>query len=203
MKVIGLTGGIGSGKSTITKMFSKLEVPIYIADIEAKRIMNNDEVIKQKIKALLGTDSYKKGQLNRTYIANKVFKNKNLLNELNTIVHPAVAQHFEIWKNNQKGKYVIKEVAILFENGGNEQCDYTILVSVPEEIRIARVLERDKTTRDQVLARIQNQWADSKKIPLADFVIINIDLSETEKQVIEIHKKITSEAVKDNDPSIC
>ncbi|WP_299440527.1 dephospho-CoA kinase [uncultured Aquimarina sp.] len=190
MKVIGLTGGIGSGKSTVAKMFAKLGVPIYIADDEAKKMMNEDVNIKNQIKDLLGTKSYIKGELNRPFIADKVFNDKELLGKLNAIVHPAVATHFIAWKNEQKSNYVIKEAAILFENGGYKQCDYTVLVTAPKETRIERVLKRDNTTKSQVLARLKNQWEDSKKIPLADFVIINTKLEETWLQVKKIHNKV-------------
>lgn len=190
MKVVGLTGGIGSGKSTVAKMFEKLGVSVYIADHEAKKLMNDDEEVKQKVIALFGRDSYINEQLNRPYIANIVFNDKAKLEKLNAIVHPAVARHFALWKNEQEGEYVIKEVAILFENGGHLQCDYTILVSAPLEERIQRVLKRDKIDREQILARVNNQWDDTRKIPLADFVIYNENLKETENQVYRIHKKI-------------
>jgi len=190
MKVIGLTGGIGSGKSTVAKMFAELGVPIYIADDEAKKMMNEDAVIRKQIVDLLGVDSYIDDRLNRPYIADKVFNDKLLLEKLNSIVHPAVAKHFIAWKNKQKSTYVIKEAAILFENGNYKQCDYTILITAPEEIRIDRVLKRDNTTKSQVLARLKNQWEDSKKIPLADYVIINTKLEETWLQVKKIHNKV-------------
>ncbi|AXT50112.1 dephospho-CoA kinase [Aquimarina sp. BL5] len=191
MKVIGLTGGIGSGKSTVAKMFAELGVPIYIADDEAKKLMNEDVGVKNHIIDLLGVNSYTEQELNRSFIADKVFNNKELLEKLNAIVHPAVATHFTKWKSKQKSEYVIKEAAILFENDSYRQCDYTILVTAPKEIRIERVLKRDNTTRLQVLARMKNQWEDSKKTPLADFVIINTNLEETWLQIKKIHNKLT------------
>ncbi|MEW7290462.1 dephospho-CoA kinase [Aquimarina sp. 2304DJ70-9] len=192
MKVVGLTGGIGSGKSTVATMFKNIGIPVYIADDEAKKLMNNDDAVKQKIVALLGADSYIDDRLNREYIAAIVFNDTSKLEKLNAIVHPAVAHHFDTWKRDQDADYVIKEVAILFENDGHKQCDYTILVSAPIEERIKRVLNRDQTTRKQILSRMNNQWDDAQKIILADFVINNIDLEETENQVYEIHKKISS-----------
>ncbi|MDY8138260.1 dephospho-CoA kinase [Aquimarina sp. 2201CG5-10] len=192
MKVVGLTGGIGSGKSTIAALFKKLGVSVYIADKEAKELMNENVELKEQIVALLGKKAYHNKKLNRAYIADKVFNDSSLLEQLNAIVHPAVAKSFNDWKNKQQGQYVIKEAAILFENEGYKKCDYTILVSAPEEIRIARVLKRDGVTRDQVLSRIGNQWDDKQKIPLADFVINNLDLEEAENQVLKIHDKITS-----------
>ncbi len=190
VKVVGLTGGIGSGKSTVAKMFAKLEVPIYIADDEAKKLMHEDEEVKNQIVALLGEDSYVDNQLNRNYIADLVFNDKKLLEKLNAIVHPAVANHFLSWKNKQESNYVIKEAAILFENGGYKKCDYTILVTAPEEIRINRVIKRDHTTKSKVLERLKNQWTDVQKIPLADFVIKNTDLEKTWLQVNKIHNKL-------------
>ncbi|KAA1247059.1 dephospho-CoA kinase [Aquimarina sp. RZ0] len=191
MKVVGLTGGIGSGKSTVAKMFAKKGVPVYIADDEAKKLMTSDKNLKEQIVHLLGDQSYIENTLHRSFIAEKVFNDTSLLKKLNGIVHPAVANHFNHWKDKQTGKYVIKEAAILFENGSYKQCDCTILVTAPEEIRVQRVIKRDKTTREQVFARLKNQWEDSKKIPLADFVIINIKLEETLAQVNKIHNKIT------------
>lgn len=191
-KVVGLTGGIGSGKSTVAKMFEKLGVPVYIADDEAKKLMNKDMGIRKKIIRLLGEDAYANKELNRPYIADIVFNETSKLEKLNTIVHPAVAQHFDSWKSLQDSIYVIKEAAILFENEGHKQCDYTILVSAPSEIRINRVLKRDDSTQAQVRSRMNNQWEDTKKIPLADFVIYNIDFKDTEKQVFRIHKAISS-----------
>lgn len=191
MKVVGLTGGIGSGKSTVAKMFEELGVAVYIADTEAKRLMNEDESVQKQIIALLGNDSYINGKLNRPYIANVVFNDSSKLLQLNAIVHPAVANHFDCWKRKQKGNYVIKETAILFENEGHKQCDYTILVSAPIETRIQRVLKRDKTTREDILSRMNNQWEDTRKIPLADFVIYNENIKDTENQVCVIHEAIS------------
>ncbi|WP_299251584.1 dephospho-CoA kinase [uncultured Aquimarina sp.] len=191
MKVIGLTGGIGSGKSTVAKMFAKFGAPIYIADDEAKKLMNEDVGVKKQIIDLLGLNSYTEEGLNRSFIADKVFNNKELLEKLNAIVHPAVAAHFTKWKNDQKSVYVIKEAAILFENGGYKQCDYTVLVTAPEKTRIDRVLKRDNTTKSAVIARLNNQWKDSEKIPLADYVVINTNLEETWLQIEKIHNKLT------------
>lgn len=191
MKVVGLTGGIGSGKSTVAKMFEQLGVAVYIADIEAKRLMNEDALVKKQIIDLLGNDSYINEELNRSYIANIVFNDSSKLLQLNAIVHPAVANHFDCWKSKQKGNYVVKEAAILFENEGHKQCDYTILVSAPIETRIERVLKRDKTTREDILSRMNNQWEDARKIPLADFVIYNKNIEYTENQVHKVHREIS------------
>lgn len=192
MRVVGLTGGIGSGKSTVAKMFQELGVAVYIADDEAKKMMNEDVFVKKQIIELLGKDSYKDEKLNRRYIADIVFKDKQKLNQLNAIVHPEVAKHFNHWKKEQKGGYVIKEAAILFENEGYKQCDQTILVLAPIEIRIERVLKRDSSSREDIMYRMNNQWDDAKKIPLADHVINNNNLEDTKNQVNEIHNVLSS-----------
>lgn len=190
MKIIGLTGGIGSGKSTIAKLFQELGVPVYIADVEAKKLMLTDK-LREKIVELLGPKSYTEEELNREYISSLVFKDKSLLEKLNGIVHPAVKNHFLDWaKTHQHSPYVIKEAAILFENGGYKSCDETILVTAPERIRINRVMARDKVSEKEVRRRINNQWTDEKKIKLADHVIENIDLEKTKKEVRKIHVKV-------------
>ena len=195
MKVIGLTGGIGSGKSTVARKFNELGVPVYIADDRAKSLMvKNPEIIKGIVK-IFGDEAYLDGQLNRAFIAGQVFSDKSLLQKLNNIVHPAVEKDFQSWileESKSSAKYVIKEAAILFENGGYKKCDYTILVTAPKEERIQRVIERDHTNRQAVLDRIKNQWSDSKKVLLADFIIRNKDLEETSLIVNKIHNKIIS-----------
>ncbi len=191
--VIGLTGGIGSGKSTIAKIFSDKGIPVYIADIEAKKIMVNDEELKRAIVELLGNESYNElGELNREYIAGKVFNNKSLLAKLNSIVHPAVSKHFKNWKTKQSSLYVIKEVAILFENDSYKKCDYTILITAPVDVRIERVIKRDKTDKEQVLSRMKNQWTDEKKIPLSDFVLENVDMELISGHVERVHNEIVT-----------
>ncbi len=191
MKVIGLTGGIGSGKTTVANMFIALGIPVYIADVEAKKLMNNEPTLQKKIIKLLGSNAYRDGKLNRQFIADTIFNDKEVLKKMNAIIHPAVANHFEDWKNSQRSAYVIKEAAILFENQGYKQCDYTILVVAPQEIRIKRVQKRDHSTRKEILDRIKNQWGDAKKKQLADFVIKNVKLEETKYKINEIHKIIT------------
>ena len=191
MKIVGLTGGIGSGKSTVARMFVELNIPVYIADEQAKKLMNTNLEIKKSILKLLGSDAYfDNGILNRAFIAKKVFKDKKLLQSLNNIAHPAVAKHFLSWTGKQRTSYVIKEAAILFENGGYKLCDKVILVTAPKEIRLQRVQQRDNITEKQVTERMQFQWEDQKKISLADYVINNEDLEETSIQVQKIHNKL-------------
>ena len=190
MKIIGLTGGIGSGKSTVAAMFARYGIPVYNSDREAKELMDDSPLIKRKIIALLGKDSYQNGKLDRVYVAERVFKDPKLLGALNAIVHPAVREHFMAWTKNQDSEYVIQEAAIIFENGTQESYDYIILVRAPLEDRIKRVVERDGVSPEKVMERIQNQWDDDRKIALADFVIENSDLGKTASQVSEIHLKL-------------
>ncbi|WP_203293028.1 dephospho-CoA kinase [Luteirhabdus pelagi] len=190
MKIVGLTGGIGSGKSTVAKFFSEFDIPIFIADTEAKKLMNEDANLKASLTELLGKKAYSEGKLNRKYVAGLVFDNKELLSKMNALVHPAVRNHFKKWVREQSGPYCIYEAAILFETGGEEECDATILVTAPKEVRIARILKRDNTTIPEIEARMANQWSDDDKRKLAHFTIENIDLEDTRKQVRKIHKNL-------------
>ena len=139
MKVVGLTGGIGSGKTTVANYFRELGVPVYISDTEAKRLMNGSKKVREKIVALFGLKAYENGELNRKHISSKVFSDKEKLEALNRIVHPAVRADFQLWKQGQQAPYVVYEAAILFEQGGNRSCDFTILVTADREKRIARL----------------------------------------------------------------
>lgn len=188
--IVGLTGGIGSGKSTVGSMFQKLGVPIYNSDFEAKNLMVSSKKIKRDIETLLGKDSYLEGEPNKKYIAKIVFNDKKLLQGLNNIVHPAVRRHFKSWCKRQNAPYVIQEAAIIFENGTNEFYDKIILVTSPRDIRIQRVVDRDGTTAEAVMERIDNQWPDSEKEKLSDFIIENIGLEATEREVSRIHHKL-------------
>lgn len=187
MKVIGLTGGIGSGKTTVANMFKELGVPVYIADEEARRLSNNSSVIKKRLIKLLGNAAYLDGELNRKFIADIIFSDPNLLKKVNAIIHPKVASHFKKWVGRQAGNYCIKEAAVLFENGGNKDCYLTILVTAPKETRIKRILNRDTISLGEIEKRMSNQWTDEVKIKLADIIIENTDLKKTQKQVEKIH----------------
>lgn len=190
MKIVGLTGGIGSGKTTVAKLFGQLGVPTYFADDEAKALMNRSKVIKRKLIALFGEEAYINQKLNRPFLAEAIFNDKNLLKAMNAIVHPKVASHFKKWTEKQQTDYVLKENAILFEHGGEKDCDFTILVTAPESIRIERVIARDQRTKAQVQAIINNQLPEQEKIKKATFVIENTDLSATKKQVIKVHQNL-------------
>ncbi|MBT8255525.1 MAG: dephospho-CoA kinase [Bacteroidia bacterium] len=190
MKIIGLTGGMGSGKTTVARMFEALGVAVYIADTEAKLLTNRSKYIRKKLIALLGPKAYVNNSINRPYVAARIFSDKELLQKVNAIIHPRVAQHFKRWVRKQKGIYCIKEAAILFENGGYKQCDATILVTAPKEVRIRRILKRDHLDAKDVLERMSNQWEDERKIPLANFLIHNIDLETTKARVAELHLQL-------------
>ncbi|MET6990360.1 dephospho-CoA kinase [Sediminicola arcticus] len=188
MKLIGLTGGIGSGKSTVAEMFATLGVPVYNSDAEAKLLMTNSNQIKKAIVELFGNNAYVEGVLNRDLISKKVFLDKGLLNHLNAIVHPAVREHFESWVKKQDYPYVIQEAAIIFENGIQDRYDAIVLVTAPKETRLKRVLARDNVSEKQVLSRMDNQWDEADKMALATYTIKNIDLEETKGKVQEIHQ---------------
>ena len=189
-KIVGLTGGIGSGKTTVTNYFMQLGVPIYIADDEAKALIKRSKVIKRKLIKLFGDNAYNQGELNKTFIAQKIFNDAMLLQEMNNIVHPKVASHFKRWLKKQNTTYVIKEAAIFFENGTYKSLDFIITVVAPESTRIQRVIERDNSSIEKVKDIIRNQWADDEKVKLSNFVINNITLQDTKRQVKKIHKEI-------------
>ncbi|WP_299200831.1 dephospho-CoA kinase [Brumimicrobium sp.] len=170
---VGITGGIGSGKSIVAKILTVIGFPVFDSDTEAKLLMVNNRNVIQQVKEVFGEEAYIDKQLNRKYLADKIFNNEELKEQLNAIVHPAVRQEFEDWSNRQDSSLVFNEAAILFEIGRYKDFDYTILVTAPEELRIQRVIDRDKTTRKEVLKRMENQWKDEEKKALASFVINN------------------------------
>jgi len=193
-KLIGLTGGIGSGKTTVSKIFSILGIPIYYADDRAKWLMINSSNLIAEIKRNFGEDSYfEDGSLNRVYLGDKVFKSQEQTKLINSLVHPAVKSDFEHWASEQNAPYVIKEAALLFETGSYQQLDKTIIVSSPIKIRIARILMRDPhRTEAQLNEIIDKQWPDEEKNKLADFVIKNADNKLLIPQVLDIHAQIIS-----------
>ena len=187
MKVVGLTGGIGSGKSTIARLFSALGIAVYDSDTEAKKLINTSAEIKKRIVEVFGAEAYAEGVYNRAYMADIVFRNPDKLAVLNSIVHPVLADHFNQWAALQTSPYVIKEAAILFESGSYKNCDFIITVTAPEALRISRCMSRDGSTEAQVRARMAQQWTDAQRIALSDAVIENINLEETEKRVRELN----------------
>ena len=190
MKIIGLTGGIGSGKSKILSVFSTYGIPCYESDRRAKWLMQKDAELKSQIKFLFGDQIYENDQLNQRKLAKLVFAKKDKLEALNSLVHPVVKMDFKSFVSQLDTPYIIKEAAILFETGGEKDCDATILVTAPEKLRVQRVLDREKTSSMDIKARINNQWSDERKIPLADYIINNIYWDKTLKKIDEIHQKL-------------
>ena len=190
MMVVGLTGGIGSGKSTIAKAFAALGIAVFNSDEQAKALIATDAQVKERIIAAFGEEAYHNGEYNRAYIAQIVFNNSEKLAILNGIVHPALAEYFKQWAKAQTSPYVLKEAAILFESGSYKDCDYIITVTAPEEVRIARVMARDHCTEAQVRARMAQQWSDAQRIALSNAVIENIDLEKAKKEVKRINNEL-------------
>ncbi len=191
-KIIGLTGGIGSGKTTVANYFESFGIPVYIADNEAKKIMETPEVIAE-IENEFGSSILTNNNIDRKKLAGLVFENTEKLQKLNQIVHPAVKKHFDSWLITHKdAPFIIKEAAILFESGSYKDCDQIICVIAPLETRIQRVLARDTTTRKEIENRINNQWSDEKRISKSDYIIENIAITKTKSQVLKILKKLTN-----------
>lgn len=189
---IGLTGGIGSGKTTACRIFSALGVPVYNSDDRAKAIMNKDRTVINEIKSFLGEAAYRDGMPDRKYIASRVFTDRSLLERLNAAVHPAVIRDFKRWSELLKSctaPYVIQENAILFEGGFEKDMDYTITVSAPEEERIARAVERDMSTPGLIRKRIANQMPDSEREKLADFILHNAETDLLVPQITALHSE--------------
>jgi len=187
---IGITGGIGSGKSYVARIFKALGVPFYDADREAKELMNSSSVIREALTQEFGTEVYnQEGDLNRSYLASRVFRDQDKLDKLNAIVHPIVIQHGEDWALSQTFPYTLKEAALLFESGSYKKLDYTILVTAPLEIRITRVMQRDAITREEVLNRVDKQMPDEEKLKLADFTVLNDGVDELLPQILPLHQQ--------------
>ena len=187
---VGITGNIGSGKTTVCKVFETLNIPIFNADEAARKVYLNDNVKKEVI-SLLGTESYYNNILNKEYVAKKIFNNPSLLESLNKIIHPATFDFFYKWVEKQNSYYCIKEAAILFESGADKTVDYVICIAAPLELRINRIIQRNKNlSKEDVLGRMKNQWQEEKIIALSDFIISNDETDSVIKQVIAIHNKI-------------
>ncbi|MEN9513348.1 MAG: hypothetical protein RJB16_1108 [Bacteroidota bacterium] len=189
--IIGLTGGIGSGKSTVAKIFAQLGIPVLDADATAKAIMNEDRSVKTKLIELFGEDAYKENQLNRPYIAQIVFEDAFKLQQLNAIIHPITIQYAKEWASKQSAPYVIKEAALFFESGSSEGVEKIIGVTAPKHIRIQRVMQRDQITREDVIKRMEHQLEDSLKMKLCDWVIQNDDMHLLIPQILAIHQEIS------------
>ena len=189
---IGITGGIGSGKSTIAKVFETLGVPVYYADEAAKWLMENNDALKESIQQHFGEKVYVDGKLNRALLASLVFSQPEQLAALNHLVHPATMADAARWMQQQTAPYVLKEAALLFESGSSADLDYVIGVTAPEALRIKRAMQRDGVTRDEVLKRMRNQIEEHIKMRLCDFVIQNDEQSLVVPKVIALHEQILS-----------
>jgi dephospho-CoA kinase len=189
MLKIGLTGGIGSGKSTVAKVFETLDIPVYYADDAAKKLMNADSDLRKEIEHYFGKESYIDGKLNRKYISSLVFSNPEKLALLNSITHPATIADAENWMQQQSSPYIIKEAALLFESGANKNLDYVIGVAAPLSLRVQRVMQRDGVTKEEVEQRISRQMNEEEKMKLCNFIIPNDETALIIPQVIALDKK--------------
>ena len=193
MLKIGLTGGIGAGKSTVASIFKVLGVPVFDADATAKNLLNTDLVLREQVITAFGSETYKNGLLDRKYLATLVFNNSEQLAKLNALVHPATIAAMEKWTSGFTDMpYIIKEAALLFEAGTHEGLDYIIGVTAPVELRIARVMQRDHVLREEVLGRMQHQLDDTEKMKRCNFVIDNNETSLVIPQVLALHEQFIS-----------
>ncbi len=188
---VGLTGGIGSGKTLVCSVLEKLGVAVYFADSEARRLMNSDPGLVLQISGLFGNKAYEEGSLNREFIAHRVFTDKELLTRLNELVHPAVRKDFSRWASEQKPSfYVVEEAAILFESGSDRNMDFTVGVFAEKELRVRRAMQRDGSTREQVLNRMNSQMSDEEKMEKVDILINNDGKEMILPQIINMHNAI-------------
>jgi dephospho-CoA kinase len=193
---VGITGGIGSGKTSVCKVFRVLGIPVFYADISAKIIMNNNDSLKKEINTVVGQNVYSNGSLNRSLLARLMYNDKKILEDINQLVHPLVFKDFTDWTQHQTSPYVIVEAAILFESGIYELVDKVITVIAPIEERIQRVMQRNKHTREQVIGIINNQMDDETKVKLSNFVVYNADEDMIIPVILDIHNDILSQIKK-------
>lgn len=191
MYKVGITGGIGSGKSTVCRMLSERGVALYDADSRAKELMSTSESLRRALIENFGEETFTASGLNRAYLAERVFHNAEQLRLLNSLVHPAVIADFEAWADEQEGKYVVFESAILFEAGLENRVDVVVAVMAPESLRVERVMARDGHSKEQVLARIKNQMSDDERSDRAKYSIVNIDVEDLEEDVEQLHRRLS------------
>ena len=194
MYKVGLTGGIGSGKSTVCAMLRERGVAVYNSDERAKELMNSDIAIKQRIIARFGAESFADGVLNRAYLAQRVFASEEELAALNAIVHPRVMEDFAAWAESAEGEYVVLESAILFESGFDSRVDMVVAIMAPDELRIERAMQRDGVTREQVEERMRCQLSDEERCSRSKYAIVNIELEELEDDVEQLHRRLSYDA---------
>ncbi len=198
MLKIGLTGGIGSGKSTVARVFEVLGIPVYSADEAARRIMNENEQLKAQIIASFGPSAYKEGVLNRVYMAAQVFNDKDKLERLNALVHPATIADSEQWMRQQTTPYAIKEAALIFESGTQRNLDYVIGVYAPAALRLLRAMKRDNATKEKIASVMNRQVDETIKMKLCDFVITNDEQQAVLPQVMRLHGELLGKAGRNN-----
>lgn len=194
MYKVGITGGIGSGKSTVCDMLSGYGVAVYVADDRAKELMTESEQLRSALVAAFGEATYDGGKLNRAYLAESVFSNTEALARLNAIVHPAVMADFDRWAEEQEGEYVVLESAILFEAGLDDRVDTTVAVMAPKDIRLQRAMQRDGATREQIERRMDNQLSDDRRCTLSKYAIVNILLEDLQDDVEQLHRRLCYDA---------
>ncbi len=190
MKIIGITGGIGSGKSTICKVFQTLGIPVFNADDEAKNIYQTEPIALQQVKQVFGDNVFTAGELDKTKLAQTVFADAEKLSQLNTIIHPLVRKRFTQWLKNQTVPFVIREAAILIESGAYKDCDHIVLITAAEQTRINRVMKRNNISEVEIRRRIANQWTDEQRRPYCDFEINNDDNSLVLDKIYAVYKSL-------------
>lgn len=190
MLKVGITGGIGSGKSTVCQVFETLGIPVLYADALAKNLMQTDPHLRVKIIALLGEEAYKKTRLNTAFISQKVFANQELLDALNAITHPAVIRYSNLWMQRQKNPYTLKEAALFFESGTDKQVDVMIGVSAPLKLRLQRTMQRDNISEEAVHTRMSKQMNEAEKMNRCDYIIVNDNNTAIIDQVLALHQKL-------------
>jgi dephospho-CoA kinase len=195
MLKVGITGGIGSGKSTVCQVFETLGIPVFYADGAGKYLLENDSAIISSVKALFGDEVYTGGVLDREKIAAIVFKDKAILGKLNNIIHPAVIRYSVQWMEKQRAPYVLKEAAIFFESGSYKEMDVMIGVYAPRKLRILRVMERDSASQEKILERMSYQMSEEEKMKRCNFVITNDDVQAVIPQVLKVHEQLLEMAV--------
>ena len=191
MYKVGITGGIGSGKSTVCRMLVERGIALYDADSRAKELMSTSEALRKALIENFGTETFTAEGLNRAYLAERVFNDKQQLHLLNSLVHPAVIADFEAWAEGQEGHYVLFESAILFEAGLESRVDAVVAVMAPEALRVERVMARDGHSAEQVMARIKNQMSDDERSDRAKYSIVNVDIEELEEDVEQLHRRLS------------
>ena len=196
---VGLTGGIGSGKSTVAQIFEVLGIPVYYADMAAKKIMNEDEELRSAITNIFGEQAYTNNILDRKYISSIVFSDPAKLKQLNALVHPATKKDGEAWMQQQTSPYAIHEAALIFEAKVSDRLDLVIGVSSPIELRIKRAMERDKVSREEVLKRMDQQLDEEVKMSKCDFLLLNDEQQLLIPQVLELHEKLIALSKQKND----